>query len=427
MTTRVLIADDNEIMRRLIRTFLEQVPGVEICAQTTNGIETVDTALALRPDLLVLDFMMPGLNGIEVAGVLKKSLPEAKSVLFTMYSDSLHERLAAAAGITTVLAKTGGISALTTAVRSMVAGDIAPASPPSESGPPHDLPNEALQADLLEKAEQFSSTFEQNAVGLAHMDKDGRFLRVNGKFSEILGYSRQEMQTLSMLDISHPAGAFATLELPRIAAGEIDCCTSNTCYVRRNGQIARVRFSLEAVRDAERRLKYSVCILEDLSVLNDVHARLSEAIIAGQTSAGHLELLTRRYRAPLTRCSRDLKYLWVNQYYADWLQRPMDKIVGRPIVDVVGKAAFQRLEGYFGHALAGRDVDYEAEAEYDVIGLRRISASYKPALGTDGTPEGWFAFVQDITPKEDENSRSEEPADLVQDTALQPSRSNDLD
>ncbi len=63
MTKRVLIADDNELMRRTIRSFLEDRGDIEICAQTVNGVETVKAAMALRPDLLILDVVMPGLAG----------------------------------------------------------------------------------------------------------------------------------------------------------------------------------------------------------------------------------------------------------------------------------------------------------------------------------------------------------------------------
>ena len=65
-----------------------------------------------------------------------------------------------------------------------------------------------------------------------------------------------------------------------------------------------------------------------------------------------LDLLSDQIKAPLTRCSRDLRYQWVNQYYADWLSRPLDKIVGRPILEVVGKEAFQKLQPRFDRVLA---------------------------------------------------------------------------
>src|SRR5579864_1029810 len=112
MRKRVLIADDSESVRKVLRSFVEQQPDIEVCAMTKNGTETVETALALRPDLVILDMKMPGLNGVEVAGVLSKSLPGAKTIIFTMYGDFVSKALASALGVNAVLAKTDGLQGL---------------------------------------------------------------------------------------------------------------------------------------------------------------------------------------------------------------------------------------------------------------------------------------------------------------------------
>ena len=128
MPKRVLIADDNKFVRRAIRTLLTKWPNVEVCAETDDGRKTVDTALALRPDLLILDVRMPQLNGIEVASILKKSLPEAKTILFTMYSDQIGTDLASAVGVTVVLPKLDGLPALVKALDSFLSDGVANAA-----------------------------------------------------------------------------------------------------------------------------------------------------------------------------------------------------------------------------------------------------------------------------------------------------------
>ncbi len=117
---RVLIADDNKIMRKTIRSILSKRPNVEVCAETADGRETVETALALRPDVLILDVRMPELNGVEAASILKKSLPQAKTILFTMFGDHVGEALAAAAGIDLVLPKVEGVASFIEAVDSVL-------------------------------------------------------------------------------------------------------------------------------------------------------------------------------------------------------------------------------------------------------------------------------------------------------------------
>jgi two-component system, NarL family, response regulator DesR len=120
MPKRVLIADDSEAMRTVLRNFIAEQPGVEVCALTTNGIDTIDAAMALQPDLLILDVQMPGLNGVEVASVLRKNLPSAKTVLFTIYGHTFTDSLASAVGANAVLAKTDGLPALAKTVQSLL-------------------------------------------------------------------------------------------------------------------------------------------------------------------------------------------------------------------------------------------------------------------------------------------------------------------
>jgi DNA-binding NarL/FixJ family response regulator len=142
MPKRVLIADDNKLVRRAIRTLLTKWPDVEVCAETDDGRKTVDKALGLRPDFLILDVRMPELNGIEVASVLKKTLPTAKMILFTMYSDNVGRTLAAAAGVDVVLPKVEGLAALVSALDSFLGGNGVVAG----AAPPLDLPAESAGA-----------------------------------------------------------------------------------------------------------------------------------------------------------------------------------------------------------------------------------------------------------------------------------------
>ena len=69
----MLVADDSPSMRKIIRSFLEELPHVEICAVATNGTEAADAARTLEPDLLILDVVMPGLSGVEAGAQLKQA------------------------------------------------------------------------------------------------------------------------------------------------------------------------------------------------------------------------------------------------------------------------------------------------------------------------------------------------------------------
>lgn len=108
--------------------------------------------------------------------------------------------------------------------------------------------------------------------------------------------------------------------------------------------------------------------------------------------------------APVTRCSRDLRYLWVSKPYADWLGRSVEDITGRSIADVIGADAFAAIAPHVERVLAGERVEYEAQVPFPAPGLRWIHAVYTPTFGTGDQPDGWVAVVLDV----DERRRTED-------------------
>jgi PAS domain S-box-containing protein len=110
-----------------------------------------------------------------------------------------------------------------------------------------------------------------------------------------------------------------------------------------------------------------------------------------------LRLVTDTMSAPVTRCSRDLRYVWVSRPYADWLGRPVGEIVGRPIAEVIGAAGFEAIRPRIDRVLAGERVEYEQEVEYRGLGRRWVHAVYSPTPGPGDVPDGWVAVVNDIT------------------------------
>jgi DNA-binding NarL/FixJ family response regulator len=73
MKTRILLVDDHELVRRGIRSLLEAEEDFEVCAEASNGRVAVDLAQELKPDVVVMDIALPGLNGIEATRRIRKS------------------------------------------------------------------------------------------------------------------------------------------------------------------------------------------------------------------------------------------------------------------------------------------------------------------------------------------------------------------
>jgi DNA-binding NarL/FixJ family response regulator len=106
MRKRILVVDDNAPIRGLVREFIESRPDFEICGEATDGVEGIQKGRELKPDLIVLDFLMPRINGLQAALILHEIVPNTPIILFTFYKDAIPKDLAQAAGVSSILSKT---------------------------------------------------------------------------------------------------------------------------------------------------------------------------------------------------------------------------------------------------------------------------------------------------------------------------------
>ena len=91
MQRRVLVADDDGLVRKLLSNLFKDEAGYELCAAAKNGEEAIALAKLHQPDLIVLDFSMPVMNGVEAARELKKIMPNVPIILFTLFSPAATE------------------------------------------------------------------------------------------------------------------------------------------------------------------------------------------------------------------------------------------------------------------------------------------------------------------------------------------------
>ena len=102
---RVPLVDDNALVRSMVRQLFESEPDFEISGEAENGRDAAAMAETLKPDLIILDLAMPVMTGIEAAPLLRKVVPDARLILFTVSEGREVERLARAAGIHAVVSK----------------------------------------------------------------------------------------------------------------------------------------------------------------------------------------------------------------------------------------------------------------------------------------------------------------------------------
>ena len=89
MAKRVLVADDNPLIRKMLCQLFEREEDYDLCAEAENGQEAIDLALKHRPDLIILDLAMPVLNGLEAARRLKKIMPDVPIILFSQHATGI--------------------------------------------------------------------------------------------------------------------------------------------------------------------------------------------------------------------------------------------------------------------------------------------------------------------------------------------------
>jgi DNA-binding NarL/FixJ family response regulator len=123
MRKRVLIADDSTSVRDVIRSFLRDHQEIEICGEAVDGLDTIEKAQRLKPDLILLDLVMPEINGAVVASILKQKMPNVRIILFTMYSENVSKAFSSAVGIDAVLSKPDGMTHVVESINSLFDND----------------------------------------------------------------------------------------------------------------------------------------------------------------------------------------------------------------------------------------------------------------------------------------------------------------
>jgi len=134
-----------------------------------------------------------------------------------------------------------------------------------------------LDAEKRETQARFEATFEQAAVGLAHVAPDGRWLRVNRKLCDILGYGLDELRRKTFQDVTHPDDLEADVAyVARLLSGEIPSYAMEKRYVRADGGTVWAQLTVSLVRDDAGRPDYFISVVEDIDRRKNAEAALRE-------------------------------------------------------------------------------------------------------------------------------------------------------
>jgi PAS domain S-box-containing protein len=141
-----------------------------------------------------------------------------------------------------------------------------------------DITQRKLAEKALEESEaRFRGTFEEAAVGLAHVDHDGHWIRMNQRLCDILGYTRRELAAMTFQDLTHPADLdMEWRQFSALMSGAINSYRIEKRYRRKNKGIVWVHLTASAQRDEEGRPLYAIHVMEDITARKEAEKALQE-------------------------------------------------------------------------------------------------------------------------------------------------------
>ena len=152
--------------------------------------------------------------------------------------------------------------------------------------------SERLQSEL-----RFRATFEQAAVGIAHLAIDGRWLRVNQRLCQMLDYDREQLLSLTFQDITHPDDLDKDLELTRqLLAGEIPRLSLEKRYLRRDGKVLWANLSATLVRHTNGEPHYFISVVEDIGLRKQQEGALHQAATVFESTQEAVVIVDARRR-----------------------------------------------------------------------------------------------------------------------------------
>lgn len=270
----------------------------------------------------------------------------------------------------------------------IIAGFVAPELNARLQKERYEEQGQVAEENIRDREAKFRSIFEQAAIGIARMGIDGRWLEVNQRFSDIVGYTPEELMELTFQDITHPDDLKNDLEhVRRLISGEIDNYTMEKRYIRKDGSEIWINVTGSGVRKPSGEPEYFITTVEDI---NDKKRAQTELI---QMSKVFMDS-----RTPVIIEDLNGNVLRANQEAERFYGFTSDELVGRPITTVVASEHHEQNRELRERCLRGGAVRIVEGIRRDKSG-RKISVLQTLSLLKDemGNPEAIASIDQDIT------------------------------
>ena len=272
---RVLNLEDSSLDAELVHATLND-GGVECeILQVQTHADFVAALESGGFDLILADYSLPSFDGLSALEVAQEMSPD---IPFVLVSGALGEERAIEA------LKSGATDYVLKQRLERLVPAVQRALREAEERTERKRAEEALR----ESEERFRATFEQAAVGISHNSLDGRWLRVNQRLCDIVGYSREELLEKTFQDITHPDDLDADLEkVHQLLAGKIETYSMQKRYLKKGGSIAWINLTVSLVREPSGEAKYFIAVIEDITERKQAGEALQEVREAERQRIAH--------------------------------------------------------------------------------------------------------------------------------------------
>ncbi|GAA5509641.1 PAS domain S-box protein [Novipirellula caenicola] len=189
-----------------------------------------------------------------------------------------------------------------------------------------DFTQQQLQEDAVwESQNNFQSTFEQVAMGIAHVSPIGKWLRVNKGLRDILGYSEEELLQSTFQDLTHPDDLNADMDnVQFLLDGRIESYSMEKRYIRKDGSLVWGKLTVSLVRDVIGNPKHFIAVIEDIQQRKDAEAKLREYT----SQIRKLSLVASKTKHSVVICDAQGRIEWTNDAFTQLTGYTLDEAIG---------------------------------------------------------------------------------------------------
>ncbi len=377
----VLFVDDEPDLLELARCFLE-VPGRFSIDTKTSAQDALESLSHQQYDAIVCDYEMPGVNGIELLKSVRQAFGDIPFIIFTGHGREQVVIDALNNGADFYIQKGGDPDALFVELKHIIEQAIA---------------LKQTRKTLYEREQRYHDL--QNANDLIQsVSPEGRFIYVNRKWLETLGYSEKDVQDLSIFDIIHEESLQHCMEtFGRVIAGE-NVGIIDAVFKTRNGERVFVE-GMANCRMIEGKPQYTRGIFKDVTGRKKTEKALLESEVRLRESESRYRALVEATSDMVWEVDKNGRYTYVSPKIRDMLGYSAEEVIGKTPFDLMSPDEAEKIFAVFQEVSSARRPikDLENVNLHKNGHLVILETSGEPVYAADGTFSGYRGIDRDIT------------------------------